>query len=260
MKSIPFLLLAGFLILPNSISLAQAPQEPQSVPDGGTREILISILIPSLTNAPFTATVNTEWIRQLPDGSAITLKNHRAIARDAAGRIFQERRILVPEGGKIESAVSQIEISDPVSHELYICVPSERVCQLELFSPPDSPRSAAAGAVRKEPGSPGLEALGRQSIGGLETVGTRETMVIPTGAIGNNSPLLTKREFWYSPQIGVNLISKRQDPRFGSQNFEVTDIALGEPDAKLFEVPSGSKILDLRKPPEISAPHAAPPN
>ena len=260
MKSIPFLLLAGFLILPNSISLAQAPQEPQSVPDGGTREILISILIPSLTNAPFTATVNTEWIRQLPDGSAITLKNHRAIARDAAGRIFQERRILVPEGGKIESAVSQIEISDPVSHELYICVPSERVCQLELFSPPDSPRSAAAGAVRKEPGSPGLEALGGQSIGGLETVGTRETMVIPTGAIGNNSPLLAKREFWYSPQLGVNLISKRQDPRFGSQNFEVADIALGEPDAKLFEVPSGSKILDLRKPPEISAPRAAPPN
>jgi len=38
MKSIPFLLLAGFLILPNSVSLAQAPQQPQRVPDGGTRE------------------------------------------------------------------------------------------------------------------------------------------------------------------------------------------------------------------------------
>jgi hypothetical protein len=260
MKSIPFLLLAGFLILPNSLSLAQAPQEPQRLPDGGTREVLISILIPSLPNAPFSATVNAEWIRQLPDGSAITLKNHRAIARDAAGRIFQERRILVPEGGKIESIVSQIEISDPVSHELYICVPSERVCQLEKFFPPDSPRSAAGRTVRKEPGPPGLEDLGKQSVGGLETVGTREMMVIPTGAIGNNSPLLAKREFWYSPQLGVNLISKRQDPRFGSQNFEVTDIALGEPDAKLFEVPSGSKILDLRKPPEISAPQVQTPN
>src|SRR3981189_1245110 len=142
MKSVPFLLLAGLLLLPNSLSLAQTLPQPQRVPDGGTREVLISILIPSLPNAPFTATVNTEWIRQLPDGTTITLKNHRAIARDTAGRIFQERRSLVPDNGQIESAVTQIEISDPVSHELYICVPSERVCQLEVFSPPDSPRSS----------------------------------------------------------------------------------------------------------------------
>jgi hypothetical protein len=235
MKSVPFLLLAGLLILPNLLSLAQTPPEPQRVPDGGTREVLISILIPSLPNAPFTATVNTEWIRQLPDGSTITLKNHRAIARDTAGRIFQERRSLVPDDGKIESAVTQIEISDPIAHGLYICVPSERVCQLELFPVPESARSPSPGTARKEPGSPEQEDLGKQSIGRLETVGTRETTVIPTGAIGNNSPLLAKREFWYSPQLGVNLISKRQDPRFGTQNFAVTDITLGEPDAKLFD-------------------------
>lgn len=256
MKSIPFLLLAGFLIPPNSLSLAQGKQEPQRVPDGGTREVLISILIPSLPDAPFTATVHTEWIRQLPDGSTITLKNHRAIARDQAGRIFQERRFLVPDDGKTESAVSQIEISDPVSHELYICVPHERVCQLEEFSAPDFVRTPSAGTAPKQPGAPSEENLGKQSLSGLETVGTRETTVIPTGAIGNNSPVLVKQEFWYSPQLGVNLVSRRQDPRFGTQNFEVTDVTLGEPEAKLFEVPSGSRILDLRKPPEISSPQA----
>jgi hypothetical protein len=104
------------------------------------------------------------------------------------------------------------------------------------------------------------EDLGKQSIGRLETVGTRETTIIPAGTIGNNSPLLSKREFWFSPKLGVNLISRRQDPLSGTQNFEVSDITLGEPDAKLFEVPSGFKILDLRKPPEISAPSAAPSN
>jgi hypothetical protein len=260
MKSIPGLLLTGFLTLTGSLALAQAPQQPQRVPDGGTREVLISILIPSLPNAPFTATVITEWIRQLADGSTITLKNHRAIARDTAGRIFQERRTLVPDDGKSESGVSQIEISDPVSHNLYICVPRERVCQLEEFSAPEFMRPVSPGAAAKHPGAPELEDLGKQSISGLETVGTRETIVIPAGAVGNNSPLLTKREFWYSPQLGVNLISKRQDPRSGIQNFEVSDIALGEPDAKLFELPSGSKILDLRKPPEISSPPAPAPH
>jgi hypothetical protein len=257
MKSISVLLLAGFLIPPSSLSLAQGKQEPQRPPDGGTREVLISILIPSLPDAPFTATVLTEWIRQLPDGSAVTLKNHRAIARDKAGRIFQERRVLVPDDCKTESAVSQIEISDPVSHQLFICVPRELVCQLEEFFAPGFVRAPSVSTARKQPGAASEENLGKQSISGLETIGTRETTVIPTGAIGNNSPILVKWEFWYSPQLGVNLISKRQDPRFGIQNFEVTDIALGEPDAKLFEVPSGSKILDLRKPPEISSPQAS---
>jgi len=261
MKSIPILSLACFLILPNSFSVAQAPQEPQRLPDGGTREVLISILIPSLPNAPFTATVNTEWIRQLPDGSTITLKNHRAIARDAAGRIFQERRALVPDDGKTKSGVTQIEISDPVAHELYICMPHGRTCQLEEFSLRESLPYAAPGKAHTAQGSSSeSEDLGKQSIGGLETVGTRETTIIPTGTIGNNSPLLSKREFWFSPQLGVNLISKRQDPLSGTQNFEVSDIALGDPDAKLFEVPSGFKILDLRKPPEISSPPASSPN
>src|SRR5437870_13171977 len=99
MKSIPIFLLACFLLLPNSVSLAQAPQQPQRVPDGGTREVLISILIPSLPNAPFTATVNTAWIRPLPDASTITLKNHRTIASDALARLFLAPLSLAPPDG-----------------------------------------------------------------------------------------------------------------------------------------------------------------
>jgi hypothetical protein len=249
-----FLPLATFLILSSFQSIAQEPPRPQRPPDGGTREVLVSILIPSLANAPFTATVNTESVRQLADGTTITLKNHRAIARDQAGRIFQERRLLVPDDGKHESVVTQIEISDPVAHRLYICVPKERVCQLEKFSAPDFAPPPATGIATNQPGGPNRENLGKQSIGGLEVTGTLETAVIESGAIGNDSPLLVKREFWYSPQLGVNLISKRQDPRFGIQNFDVSDIVLGEPDAKLFELPSGAKVIDLRRATEVSSP------
>src|SRR5438046_9644188 len=107
----------------------------------------MSILIPSLPNAPFTATVNTGWIRQLPDGSTITLKNHRAIARDAAGRIFQERRARVPDDGKAQSGGTQIEISDPFTHELYICMPQGRSGTMVGISPPESsPYTATAPA------------------------------------------------------------------------------------------------------------------
>src|SRR5260370_10846043 len=61
-----------------------------------------------------------------------------------------------------------------------------------------------------------------------------QTCALPICTIGNNSPIMSRREFWFSPQLGVNLISKLQHPLSGTQDFEVSDIALGEPDAKLF--------------------------
>ena len=245
-KIVFLVLLAAAQISAGYRSVAQATSGRQRPPDGGTHEVLLSILIPSLPNSPFSATVNTESIRQLGDGTTITLKNHRAVARDNAGRIFQERRLLVPDDGKNESVVTQIEISDPVAHKLYICVPRERVCQLEFFSAPDfsPPTKPAAGS---QLGGPSREDLGKRTIAGLETEGTLETAVIESGAIGNDSPIMVKREFWYSPQLGVNLISKRQDPRFGTQNFEVSEIVLGQPDAKLFEAPVNFEVIDLRK-------------
>lgn len=254
-----FLLPAGGILLLTPVFFAQAPQKGPAIPDGGTREVLLSIFIPSLPNAPFAATVNTEWIRALPDGTRITLKNHRLIARDKRGRIFQERRALVPEDGKQESVVTQTEISDPVAHEQYICAPREHVvCQLEVFHPVESASPAIGSTAQKTPGSPEEESLGTQWIAGMEAVGTREIEVTPKGAIGNDSPILSKREYWYSRQLGLNILSIRDDPRFGTQKFELSDVTLGEPDAKLFAPPEGSKILDLRGPTEVEVPEAPP--
>lgn len=162
MKRLLFFLLAGFSIPLISVSFGQAPPQHQRPPDGGTREVLVSILIPSVPNAPFSASVSTESIRQLPDGGRITLVNHRAIARDSAGRIFQERRLLVPEDGKHESVVTQTEISDPVAHALYICKPDEKVCQLEFYSAPIFTEPGASNLTEKKgPGESG-EAVHRR--------------------------------------------------------------------------------------------------
>ena len=258
MKTSSFALVAGVLLLCTVPTIGQAPPEHQRPPDGGTREVLVSILIPSIPNAPFSATVATESVRHLADGSRITLINRRAVARDSSGRIFQERRLLVPEDGKHESILTQIEISDPISHDLYICVPKERVCQVEFFSAPRfvPPAPATTSNSPNNPaGTPSRENLGTQSLGGLETFGTRETLVIEAGLIGNDTAIQTTREYWYSPKLGVNLSSKLQDPRIGTQDFEVSDVVLGEPDAKLFELPPNSKLIDLRDPAQSSSPN-----
>lgn len=245
----------GLLLAP--ASFAQSPQTRPALPDGGVRERLVSIFIPNIANAAFSATVNTEWVRVLPDNTRITLVNHRLIARDAAGRVFQERRLLVPQQGHQESFVTQTEIKDPVLKLQYICIPSEKTCQVEIREPmltavqPPTGTRPPHGSTSTEPQ---VEALGTRTIGGVETIGTRETVVIPAGEIGNDSTINTSREFWFSPRLGLNLISVRDDPRFGTQRFEVSDIVLGEPDAALFAPPEGSRIIDLRNPPESKAP------
>lgn len=213
-------------------------------PDGGVRQILISILIPSLPNAPFTATLETVSSQHLPNGAEIRMKNRRRIARDAEGRIFQERRMLVPDDGKHESELTQIEISDPNKGEQLICLPSKQACQLEQFEPPEGPD--AKGAAPQLTG-PGIEQLGTQTIQGVETTGIRQSVMIEAGAIGNDQPLQARREFWYSPRLGINMSSLRDDPRSGLQKFDISEILLGEPDAKLFLPPPGYEIFDLRK-------------
>src|SRR5271165_4821312 len=101
-------LIAGILWLLPLVCLAQTSQ-PQAPPqshiatpsrDGGVREVLESIVIPPIPNAPFTATLDTEWVRYAGDGATITLVNERHIARDRMGRIYQERWYLVPKSGK----------------------------------------------------------------------------------------------------------------------------------------------------------------
>jgi len=39
-------------------------------------------------------------------------------------------------------------------------------------------------------------------------------------------------------------VSKRSDPRYGTQTFTVSDLTLGEPDAELFKLPRGFKAVD----------------
>ena len=77
--------------------------------DGGVNEVLQSIYIPPLLNAPFTATVHTEWTRPMMGGGTYTFVNKRQVARDSHGRIYEERWLLAPKSGNIESKMNVIQ-------------------------------------------------------------------------------------------------------------------------------------------------------
>ena len=77
-------------------------------------------------------------------------------------------------------------------------------------------------------------------------MGTRETTTINAGVNGNDQPMVTRREFWYSPQLQINLRSIVETPQLGKQMFTVTEVNPSEPDARLFQLPEGYPVVDQR--------------
>lgn len=94
------------------------------------------------------------------------------------------------------------------------------------------------------PNKPQEESLGKRTLEGVEAEGTRTTMTIPAGAIGNEQPINIVSERWYSPELQTDVMTKHSDPRFGETTYRLTNITRNEPARTLFEVPSDYTIKE----------------
>src|SRR5262245_39368689 len=90
------------------------------------------------------------------------------------------------------------------------------------------------------------EQLSKRTVEGVECEGTRAVSTLPAGAIGNERPIETVKETWYSPELQLMILSKRSDPRFGESTYRVTNIVRSEPDAAFFQIPPDYTIIDNR--------------
>jgi hypothetical protein len=245
MRNLSPLLVVVFLAASLSAQ-SPTPEDALHAPDGGVREMIMSIFLPPLAGAPFQAMVNTEWTKHLPDGGTTTVINHRLVVRDSQGRIYQERRTLVPKGGDRPSNVWRIEISSPVTHAKYFCNAALSQCELQSYDAPVAEAVLPVGPIGDGKRELSRASLGSKTIQGVDVIGTRETITIAPGTIGNSTPIDVTKEFWYSPKLGINLQVTRLDPMHGDQIFNVTNISLAEPDARLFVLPVNCKIVDMR--------------
>jgi hypothetical protein len=238
-------LLLTLLVWASPAVLTQTP--PAHAPDGDSGiNNTASIVVLPLPNAPFWATVNTEETSLRPDGSTIVSTNHRLIARDGQGRVFQERRAIAPVGSPMASQLTQTEIANPETRTIALCVPMQHTCELRAYGamttwvlPSAGPSSGGASYLTRED-------LGTLTVSGLEIVGTREVLSV---ALTTDRPLSVTKEFWYAPQLGLNVSTRRWDPRIRrDEAFTVTDIHLTEPDSGLFTLPADAKVIDYRTP------------
>jgi hypothetical protein len=235
-----------------TLALSQEPiQKPAvRIPDGGANGPMQSIFIPPKPGAPFSLTLAAEWTRSMANGGTFTLVNERHIMRDSKGRIYQERWILVPKGGKIKSEMNVFQITDPGLHTWFNCEVRTKVCELlqyhltaeETYLPP----TGTSGPLPDGSGSRLHEDLGPSTTEGVDTHGYRETLTINEGVMGNDKPMVTVREFWYSPQLGINLLSIVDSPQSGKQVFTAKDVSISEPDLSFFAIPAGYKVVDHR--------------
>ena len=88
------------------------------------------------------------------------------------------------------------------------------------------------------------EQLGKQNIEGVDAEGTRTTVTIPAGEIGNERPIEIVSERWYSPELQLVVMTRHSDPRFGETTYKLTNINRTEPAKSLFEVPSDYTIKE----------------
>jgi len=98
------------------------------------------------------------------------------------------------------------------------------------------------------------EQLGKQTIEGVEAEGTRTTVTIPAGEIGNERAIEIVSERWYSPELQVVVMTRHSDPRTGETTYKLTNLNRAEPAKSLFEVPSDYTIKETNGAPPRIAP------
>jgi hypothetical protein len=234
----------GLLTLLSLNRIVQGAGQVTQAPGGGSKITIPGLSIPTIPDAPFTATVKIEWVRKLEDGSILLWKTHNLVARDGGGRTFQEYRKFASDGDTRETPIRQIMFCNPMTHEMYLCDPKGQTCHLShYYQPPPQLVSPLQESNLTR------VSLGNSLISGVETVGSKESTIVSTDEAATDRPITTTKEFWYSRQLGINIVLKRYDPRVGSQSFLVDNLVVGEPNPSLFEVPAGATILrDTIKP------------
>ncbi len=209
-------------------------------------------------NAPYSADIITETTQTLADGNHIRQSSTVRVYRDSEGRTRREQSLRSLNALAPNSNLPQmVFINDPVAGANSALNASEKTATRSTWTPRTGepgqkgmmPRQAGQGPNRQFRGrgqNPNVktESLGKQTIEGVVAEGTRTTMTIPAGEMGNEQPLQVVSETWYSPELQAVVLSKRTDPRSGEHTTRMTNLTRSEPSRSLFEVPSEYKLTD----------------
>lgn len=193
-------------------------------------------------NAPFSAETVMENTRRLFDGSTVTAQNKGAIYRDGAGRTRREQPLETVGGFSLGGAAQKlIFITDAVEGTQYFLDSNRKTARRIPLAGDRSPQPP----VESEEGK--TESLGTKTMEGVRVEGTRTTIEIPAGKLGNDKPLQVITERWYSSELQTIIMTRHIDPLSGEQIFRLTNIKRSEPPRELFVVPTDYRVETDRR-------------
>lgn len=199
-----------------------------------------------IKSAPYSATAVTETVQTLASGARITHTRTDTVYRDSEGRTRREQSLDRIGPFSVGDQPQQIVfINDVVSGARIFLDPTRRSARKMSSGGPPPPFTGP----RPKPSSESkTESLGKQIIEGVEAVGTRTTVTIPTGKMGNDRPLEIVSERWEAPELQIVVLSKYIDPFAGETTYRLTNLKRDDPPAALFEIPADYQLADEQPP------------
>jgi hypothetical protein len=205
--------------------------------------------------SPYSAQFSTENTQVLADGTRITRKSDGVVYRNTEGRTRREQTLDALGPIPIEGAPKHlIFINDPVAGAHYVLDVQDHSAHKLPFRDLPPTQNGPPNEFEGSPEPVKTESLGKRVIEGVEAEGTRSTITIPVGRIGNDRPLEVVSERWYSPELQLVVLSKHNDPFSGENVYRLTGISRNEPPLTLFEVPADYRVTEERPPGEPRRP------
>jgi hypothetical protein len=241
-KKAAFLAAVAALMTPLAFSQEATTAKPP--PYRGVTVLVDGIFVTPIPGEPLTAVVELKSTQVLTDGSTNASKTIANIARDSQGRIYNERRELVSPSFTGNPQLLSFHIFDPETRLNTFLNPSTRLARQTTWHPPASAAEPNSGSsVSRDPLVEEKD-LGTRTMEGLLVHGTLRTRTVPATASGTDKAVVVTDEFWYSDELHLNMLEKRDDPRSGQQTVTVTQVDRSEPDQAMFQVPAGYKVVD----------------
>jgi hypothetical protein len=240
----------------------------------GTEDVQWTPVMPATgriatTGSPVSATEERRTVQTLGDGTVLERSESNLFYRDTQGRTRTEqtqdgktmimivdpvagftarldpasrtaRKAVLPAGILPLRVISpgQAASTDQVKLEAETKVALARL--QELTDKMKAEKAAAGDAAAHNT----TEDLGTLQQNGVPAQGTRTTMIIPAGKIGNNRDIKVVNERWYSNELQMLVKSVNSDPRFGTTTYQLTNVLRSNPDAGLFQIPGDYTVME----------------
>jgi len=217
-----------------------------------------------IAGAPYSGVAVTQSTTTFSDGNRIVRNASTRYYRDGQGRTRVERGVGGDGAGNGSQSNAMITITDPVGGELYFFRTQSKIVEAMTLSPGlMAARSAVApaadrqvpfalmgigmgiGASLSTEASSTSTSLGQKVVNGVMATGTRTSRTIPAGVLGNEQPITSTVDEWFSPDLDVPVQITQKSSLGGDVTLNLTQLVRGEPAASLFAPPAGYTVNDV---------------